>query len=749
MATASFSLRLLSSAASVALAAGASPLAAQSADAPREQGADDVGLETQVSAGGNVIVVTAQRREEAQVDVPISITALGTDQLEAANVEQLSDIVKLTPALRFDRQSQFVQPTIRGIGTSITTSGGGSNVGIYVDGFYSPNPAEADFELFKVRSVQVLKGPQGTLFGRNSTGGAILVDTADPSTETSAAWRASYGSFDTVRAQTYATTGITDHIAFDIEGLYTSGNAFQRNLATGRRDRNFENWQIRAGLKADFGAFSAKLRYQHLQSDDPRPVLYNIYTDPDIGVGTSPFYPPSAYTTDPDFYAPGADRSFITSNTDVVQLTLEADLGFADLTSYTQYRHQDLDSSLDLDKTALPIFQFGIPVINNTWTQELLLTSKAGARLQYTAGLFFLYNSDRYLTFLDSAVSQGGPRIRLGGSEAPTRSYAAFVDATYELTDRLFLTGGVRYAHDTITDASFSVGTARTFVPDTEGDKLTPRIVVRYKPSDQTSIYASFSRGYKAAIVDVGGSCQNPPAFQCNAVEPEEVDAFELGFKGSFGAVSLEAAGFYYDYSNLQVSLLTNGRAEILNAAKAEIYGVEGALSADLGSGFSLNAAASYVHGRYTDFPGAPVYFACADLGATVQQTCQQNGLSLLPLRLDLTDVDMQRTPEFTGNIGGRFETTAAGGSLIVSGNLYYTSQFSFAPSGTQFPGGDYETLSVRAEWRDPTDRFYIAAFGDNLTDNRFVTQVQYNNFGLGATYAEPATWGLELGFAY
>ena len=132
-------------------------------------------------AGGlEEIVVTAQRRAENAVDVPISITALSQEQLTTANVQSLGDIQKLTPALRFDYQTGFAQPTIRGIGTGITTSGGGSNVGVYVDGFYSPNPLASDFQLLEVSSIDVLKGPQGTLFGHNTTGGAIVVTTADP-----------------------------------------------------------------------------------------------------------------------------------------------------------------------------------------------------------------------------------------------------------------------------------------------------------------------------------------------------------------------------------------------------------------------------------------------------------------------------------------------------------------------------------------------------------------------------------------
>ena len=137
---------------------------------------------SQDGAGGLVndseIVVTAQRREEKSLDVPITVTTLGEQSLETANVHELVDITKLTPALRFDFGGGWFQPTVRGVGNSVVTAGGQGNVGIYVDGFYIPNPLAVNIQLMKVQSIQVLKGPQGTLFGRNTTGGAILVQSS-------------------------------------------------------------------------------------------------------------------------------------------------------------------------------------------------------------------------------------------------------------------------------------------------------------------------------------------------------------------------------------------------------------------------------------------------------------------------------------------------------------------------------------------------------------------------------------------
>ncbi len=335
--------------------------------------------ETGGSTGLEEIVVTAQRREERSVDVPITITALSQQQLTTANVQTLTDIQRLTPALRFDNQSAFFQPTIRGIGTGITTSGGGSNVGIYIDGFYSPNPIAADFQLPNVTSVQVLKGPQGTLFGHNTTGGAILVTTADPSVEPRAEGSVSYARFNTQKYQAYATGGV-GIVAMDIEGTYAQSNNFIRNIITDVNKDNYaaayENWTVRTGLKFQFSdAVSVLLRYSHTKQDDPTPVQTNSNTDTTIDPttgqpwGTQTFAVPGFYTTNPNLVAANLPRYDIPT-TDIETMTVKADLGFANFTSLSQYRQEDTQQSTDLDQTGLSDLR--------AWTSDLRLYDQPG-----------------------------------------------------------------------------------------------------------------------------------------------------------------------------------------------------------------------------------------------------------------------------------------------------------------------------------------------------------------------------------
>lgn len=713
------------------------------------------GAQEAATADDGAIIVTAQRRAEAQVDVPISITNLSSDALKTASVQQLADIGKVTPALRFDFAGGFFQPTIRGIGTAVTTSGGGGNVGIYIDGFYSPNPLAADFDLISVSSIQVLKGPQGTLFGRNTTGGAILVTTREPSTSGNALeGRVTYGRYNEAKAEAFANYVISDRVALSLEGQYRRGDGWQRDVSNNdRRVGDYENWSFRLGLKAELtDTVDVLLRYKHGQVDDPSTMLASSLNTSDFGLGAPFGGVPGTYTTAKNRIASGSVPEVFRSNTDVVQGTIRADLGFADLTSYSQYRSENSLMSQDLDYSGLDLFQLGLPNLNETWSQELLLTSKAGPKLQWTAGLFYFQNSDTYITYINNGGNAPDQRIRLGGSSTTVKSYAAFLDATYEITPQFFVTAGARYSIDKIVDAYWNQQFALTEmpVPNISNNKLTPRVVLRYKPTDRTSIYASFTKGYKAAISDVGGSCQIPDTnYTCNRVKPEDINAYEVGFKYEDRGLSFEAAAFYYDYKNLQVSIYRTGTAEIINAATSEIYGLEGALHYQVTPAFQINAGASYVHARYKRFNNAPVYVRCSELGEETAATCAANGVSFIVVPTTLEDVTMQRTPEFTGFVGARYETDLAGGELALSGNLFYSSSFFFGPSGVQFEQGGYETLALRAQWNAPDDGFHVAVFGDNVTNSRYLTQAQYSSFGIGANWSKPVTYGVELGVKF
>lgn len=710
------------------------------------------------------IVVTAQRRSEHLQDVPISIQNLTSQALNDANIQNIQEIGKITPSLRFDNQGAFVQPTIRGIGTSVVTSGSGSNVGIYIDGFYSPNPIAADFDLLNVENVQVLKGPQGTLFGRNTTGGAILVTTTKPSFDTAGTLDLSYGSFNAQRYQGYFTTGLSDKVAFDIGGQVSRGDGYIHNAVTGAsNDGAYANWQIRTGLRFDVSPdVSVLLRYQHIQTDDPFTQLTSdyvsngqpVYDGNSTITGTeaksvgqplssavllAPLYGTTpVYGTQPGQTAI-TDPVFVHAHNDIIQLTPTFDLGFGTLTSYTQYRVEWSDQQQSLYNAAPNPALIQVPILDHTFSQEFLLSSKSGNRLQWTTGVFFLDYTDRFRALVEPI---GSTFSQVAGSNSDTRSTAVFLDATYQLLDKLFLTAGGRYSHDQVGDPFYEYVTGtgalgRVYAPTLTNNKFTPRAVLRFAPDRETSIYASYSQGFKAGIYNLGGQ-------STTAVQPEQLNAYEIGFKRAERNFSLNLASFYYNYKNLQVSSygITAGGVPvgyITNAANARIYGAEAQMHYNVTPDFQVDASGGYLNAKYQHYINDPAFKVCtADIG-----TCGGDVLvnAIIPDGKDLT---MQRAPKWTATASARYGLDAFAGRLVLSGNLSYSSKVFFDPAN-QFSQNQYATLGLRAEWTNPSKKITLAIYGDNVTDKRYYLVVTPENTSAVASWSPPATIGGEV----
>lgn len=695
-----------------------------------------------VSAGGVVqaqqptsgavleeVIVTAQRRAEAAQDVPITITTIDSQLLEDANILQLSDIAKLTPALRFDYNSAFTQPTIRGVGNAVVTSGSTSNVGIYVDGFYIPNPLAVDFQLMGLESIQVLKGPQGTLFGRNTTGGAIVVTSARPSMESRGTIEASYGNYNSQRYGFYGTTGLTDNVAVDAEAFFESGDGYWDNIVTGNDDdAEYDNWTGRLGLAVDFSEDADLLfRYFHHDVDDGRPTAYNTGKVDGEFIAASGV-PDSLKTADPGKLASQLPLGF-TNETDGYQLTLRFDLGFADLTSYTQYREDDSRMVQDNDGTGATVTQIEIVVKDETLTQEFLLTSNSDGRLQWTAGMFYMDYKDTFFPVNFIIPAYGFLDWTTGaGSTSTTKALAGYLDLTYQLTDRLFLTAGARYSKDKVEDASIWVGGPFAPVENYDDDQVTPRVVLRYELGDNSSVYGSYTQGYKAGFLDVA----NPPPAEI--VDPEEIDAYEIGYKYAGDRLGFDLAAFYYDYKNLQVSIYPEGTAITVNAASAEITGAEGQLRYAVTPQFQVSAGLAWVDAEYQDFPSSFQFIEVGGLFA--------------PVPFDSSGLRMQRSPEWTGTLTARYETDVAGGLLALSGNLYYSSDFYF-DAAEYLEEDSFTTLGLRAAWTSPSELFTLAVYGDNVTDEEYRVQAQQTFSGLATIWAPPVTYGVSVKFNF
>lgn len=683
----------------------------------------------------DAIVVTAQRRSERLQDVPITITNLSSEQLTNANVRSTADIVNLTPALRYYDDGPFAQPTIRGVGTQLIGQTTGTSVGTYIDGFYLPSALESDFQLNNVDNIQVLKGPQGTLFGRNAEGGAILVTTSKPSTTTRADLEGDYGSYNAQVYRGYVTAGLTDQIAVDLAAIDSKGNGFTDNIYNGSDTYgSYQNSSFRGGVNVDVtDKFSVLFRIQYQSVNDPtnnmtQPLVING-APASLGI----VLPGAIFANQPNDIA-FQYRTYIHENATAYQLTATADLDFAKLTSYSQYRKDWQSDNSEYASVAPGLLHILFTNSETLVTQELLLNStNPGSRLQWTTGAFFLNNDAALNAFPAVGYTDSGYYFA-SGSYGDTQSIAGYADVTYQLLDRLFLTGGVRYSHDQLLDGQTRLATSTVTFPNLTYNKTTSRAVVRYSLDDKSNIYASFSQGFKAGLWDLGGTNTTTP------VAPETINAYELGYKYAVQGLSVDLSGYYYDWKNIQVSNLitVNGAplSEITNAADSHIYGAEGQAKYAVTQNFETNLAAAYTHARYQQFEGAPAYNQC------LVPACGLGYGSFITTPVDASGNTLPHAPTFTGNLGLRYTTDVLEGKLGLSSNLYYTSKFYF-DSPNQFSQGAYGTLSLRTDWTDPSKRYTIALYADNVLNRHYFTEVQESAGAINTVWSRPVTvWG-------
>lgn len=692
--------------------------------------AQDVGSEP-VAAEANdddAIIVTAQKRSEALQNVPISIAAVSAEQLSRQNIEQVLDLPQAVPALRVNYAGTFVLPTIRGVGSIVALPGLTQNIATYVDGYYVPTPSSSNYDLVSVQSVNVLKGPQGTLFGANATGGAIQIQTREPSYDTSGLIRFGAGSYDTVQSAFYGTTGLSDFAAIDLAASYERSNGYITNIVDNNDNvGEYHKYSLRTKLllePADGIKFT--LGYERNFSNDP--VSQLVVARDGISLGSlspttiSSFDSPKRVALDNPGYARFRNQGYT--------LTSEFDLGFGKLTSYTQYRKDSVDQGLDYDATSAPInFSFW-SVRDKTFTQELNLTSTGSGPLQWAIGGFYLNYKDAcdYNTFAYTA----GVNVDVFQTRNKTQSYAGFADVTYRVTDKLFLTGGIRYTEDK-PEVAFNLQAAGiTGAGKVKFNNTSMRAVARYELTSRSNVYASYTQGYRSG--GLPGS-----AFSTVPVEPETIDAFEVGYKNAEGPLRLNAAAFYYNYKDVQVTTYgAGGQSLTVNAAKARIYGLDADLSYDLSDAFSITLAGAYTNAEYKNFPNAVATNINIANPATYLTTFSR----------DVSGFAVERTPKFAGSIGANYTIPLADGELKLNGNVFYTGSYFFDPAH-QLKQPSYTLLNLKATWTDPSDTFDLSVFGKNITGEEYFVANFLDPFSARARYGEPAMYGGSVTYRY
>lgn len=696
------------------------------------------------------VIVTAQKRDETLQDVPITITALTADKLEKSNFTSVNDLQAMVPALRIDQAGAFSQPTVRGVGSSTAGVGFSSNIATYVDGFYIPSQATTNMQLINLQNVEVLKGPQGTLFGRNATGGAILLTMLEPSPTPTAKVRASYGSYNTMNLSAYGSSSLTESIAADISGYKQTSDGFVENTFTNKDDDGaVDRWGVRTSATWDVNNYiSFKLAYDHHDWDDSTPNATSALN----GQSTTAFLeqvgflPPGAQiASKPKRVSNDGETKFF-SKIDGLYLTSRFNLNDGlDLVSYTMGRRERTKQILDLDSSSVTAFHNFFDIENDAISQEFNLSGTAfDDKLDWIAGLYYLNVDEDYTdlsvkSVLLSAISPGW--ISLYNVASTIETYAAFTDMTYNITDDWMLTVGARYSYESADGlinihplGSFVLGSppGKTYLDDSWGS-FTPRGVLAYKPSANSKAYFSISKGFKA------GQISPSSLLPTVSVDPENILAYELGYKFADSTVRFDASMFYYDYKDMQVASYNAVAAIVSNAASSTIYGAETQLSLALTDELTVNFGAAYVHGEYDDYEKAPFF---------VQQPTAAIPGSFVDVGADASGNQMQRSPKFTGNLGVQYQTPLPAGSLRLNGDYYYTSKFYFDPANQNGQDG-YGLLNLAAAWIDPSEAWTLSVYGKNVTNQVYRAQVLPGAFAIQQTYGEPATYGVSVTYKY
>jgi iron complex outermembrane recepter protein len=681
------------------------------------------------------VVVTAQRREQRGQDVPIDVTVLSAASLESAGPADTSTIASQVPGLDFSRQaSSGGTPFLRGVGTSSVTAGAENSVATYVDDVYMVAPAANILRLNNLDRIEVLAGPQGTLFGRNATGGVIQVFTLNPSFTPSGNVSLSYGNFNKSAESLYATGGLTQTLAANIavEGddqtigwgtaLANGKEIFKENSYSVRGKVLWKpSDSLRVLLSADFSRFDSDIGANFA----PLPGTYAL-----TGLGSPGKFNALAY---------GIDGSIVHQGG--VSAKVEDDFAWATLVSITAWRRVYQEAFLDQDSVPAQI----VPIPYYPWTtsfsQEVQLRSLKESKLTWIVGAFYLQSVAAYdpLGVGGAAISPLPPSaLAQTFAQQTVNSLASFAQATYEFLPKTDLTLGARYTRDdySITGyqfIQFADGTTTpNFAPGAQASRFSkPTFLASldHKFTDDLMVYASFSRGFKS-----GG--YNILSYSAPPVAPEVLDAYQIGLKSEWldHRVRFNTSFFDYDYKNLQVQFIGTGASYSVNAGRARIWGGDAQLSVVPTRNLTITAGISGIDGKYTEFP----------LGFTYVANPPNIGGNTQILNQDLAGKQTARTPKWTTNIGATYEIPVTAGKIELTGNYYYNNGFYWDP-GNQLQQPSYQLVSAWVSWKPASGRWQASVWGNNLLNNFYYSFATLSTFGDQTSPAEPRTYGITL----
>lgn len=743
------------------------------------------------------IIVTARRRAEDAQSVPGALSVIGGDLLDRSYTVNTAQLSLLVPSLNYSsanpRNTAF---TIRGLGSSVVAvsqanDGLEPGVGFYVDQVYHARPATAAFDFSDIQQIEVLRGPQGTLFGKNTTAGAINITSRLPAFTPEASEEISYGDYNFLQARASASGAlIGDVVAGRISGLVTRRDGVIQNVASGRRQNGIGNQAVRAQLLirpsdrlqirliADFTNFESDCCTQvYLRvGQSLRPAARQY---PALAAGQS-YAPPSLNPYD---RKTDIDASLgVDTNEGGVTAIADWNLGPATLTSVSGWRFWNWDAANDRDYTALPIqLVQHIPSRQDQYSQELRLASNGERRIGYVAGLYYfnqtisarpisIYGPLATYWLLGPAPQFPANLLDGYGTDGHTRftsdSYALFGEANWRVTDRLTATGGLRYTYEgksgdystfvfgglqtgnaALNNAKLSILRPQSYSARDKGGSLSGRANLSYRIAEGVLGYVSFARGFKSGGINMSGlplNAQNQPALSTAVIAPERNTTYEVGLKSNLfdRRLIFNLDGFYTAVSNFQATIVDSRqtvalRGYLSNIPKVTVKGVEADATALVARDFTLRASVAYAHGEYSDYPAGPCPL---ELQGTATAACNLGGQRLSGL------------PRWSGTLGADYAipVTAFGkrGNIVFHADSNSRSGYYGDPSLSRYTFIKGYNVTNASIGYQAADGWEVALFARNLFDSNYIQNLttQAGNSGLIlGTPSDPRIIGVTL----
>jgi iron complex outermembrane recepter protein len=703
------------------------------------------------TADDQEIVVSARKRVETLTEVPIAISVIQGGDLEARGTARVKDAQAFIPNVALSDAGNSNSNTnivIRGISTNARNVGFESGVSVYVDGVFTGRPSSFNQDFVDIERLEVLRGPQGTLFGKNTIAGAINITTTKPNYDFGGRVAAEYGSFDLMSGQAVLNLPIVaDKAALRISGFGRKRDGLVRNIPNGERFNDEGSWGGRMQLRFQPNdKLTIDLGADYLD-ESRRQSFPETLDDPAA---------PGPRTTVNDFI-PLETRKLWGLNG-----TVALELGDHVLTSITAYRENDASAENDNDNTAGDVLVADFTDSQKQFTQEIRLVSPGGERFDYVLGAFYFWqdsSADHIGIFGRDFPFTGGTRVAINSlGSVETTSLAAYADAQFRLTDSLLLLGGLRYTHEEKKLAYRQTGQLLPgiiFQPiplltDKLSDNdVSPQVGISFQPRPTLNIYGRVSWGYKSGGWNadfigsslIAAAVSNPAGdgrFDAADIDfaPEQATNYEFGIKGQWLDRKLRAnlAAFYTDYRNLQISQflgVLNGGTVITNAGKAKIKGVELEFELRPSDRFGFSGSFGYLDATFADYancePGIP--------------SCDGRRLPNAPKFSYAVGLDY-RVP-LSGELGLHFRTEMTGVS----------SSFTTAANVNRLSIGDYTLVNASLALTDNDSGWNITAYVRNLFDKDYLTgAVNDDLLGTGRTfggYGAPRTFGVRASFNF